>query len=274
MGYTTGILLVLLCLWEGDSWGGARGWGKANKNTDRVLLMNSGTLRVPAMVQKPIPVPPTQSCPPGAKVFIGNLPFEVTDRDVAKLLEMVRIGESKYTKINIAMGKKTKRPLGWLLIDFKDAETARMCVAAVDGIDFLGRTVNANIKDPPVVVRKPIREHMVYLNNLDYTLTEIEIYNMCEDLVGPGLVMGVKIPLDKLRGRARGYAHVEFTDTKTMQLACTQLTGVEVLERVLKAEPLSAPRRREKREEGASAGDDDDDEDDDDENYEDERGRL
>jgi len=269
MGYTTGIVLVVcLLLWEGDSWAVSRGgWGKKMALYAGTLGRGTTSGVLPkTMVQKPVSLPPAP--PPGAKVFIGNLPFEVTERDVAKLLEMVRIGESKYTKINIAMGKKTKRPLGWLLIDFKDAETARMCVAAVDGIDFLGRTINVNIKDPPVVLRKPVREHMVYLNNLDYTLTEIEIYNMCEDLVGPGLVMGVKIPLDKLRGRARGYAHVEFTDAKTMQLACTQLTGVEVLERVLKAEPLSAPRRREQREDGG--GDDDDD----DENYEDERGRL
>jgi len=201
----------------------------------------AATARPPAKMET---TPKEQDCPPGGKVFMGNLPFEITERDVTKLLQMVQIGESKYRKINIAQGKKTKRPLGWLLIEFKDAETARMCVEATNGIDFMGRVLNVNIKDPPLEARQPIRDHMVYLSNLDYSLTEIEIYNMCEDLVGPGLVLGVKIPLDKSRDVPRGYAHIEFKDASSVQLAITQLTGVEVFGRLLKAEKLGVPASR------------------------------
>jgi len=175
---------------------------------------------------------------------MGNLPFDVTEGDVSKLLQMVQIGENKVSKINIAMGSKTKRPLGWLLVEFKDPETARMCVEATNGVEFKGRTINVNIKDPPIVVRKPILEHSVYLSNLDYSLTEIEIYNMCEDLVGPGLVVGVKIPLDKNREVPRGFAHIEFKDVDAVQLAVAQLNGVEVFERLLKAERMTQPSRK------------------------------
>ena len=209
-------------------------------------LRKAGATSAPAVTaaKAPVAIP---TCPPGAKVFMGNLPFEATEKDVERLLEMVSIPTSKWTKINLAMGSKTKRPLGWLLIEFKDPETARMCVDATDGIEFLGRTINVNIKDPPPEKRTPNQDHMIYLSNLDYSLTEIEVYNMCEDLVGQGLVSSVCIPLDKNRGVApRGFAHVEFKDPNAVQLAITQLTGVEVFGRLLKAEKMAKPALKKK----------------------------
>ena len=209
-------------------------------------LRKAGATSAPAVTaaKAPVAIP---TCPPGAKVFMGNLPFEATEKDVERLLEMVSIPTSKWTKINLAMGSKTKRPLGWLLIEFKDPETARMCVDATDGIEFLGRTINVNIKDPPPEKRTPNQDHMIYLSNLDYSLTEIELFNMCEDLVGQGLVISVCIPLDKNRGGVpRGFAHVEFKDPSAVQLAITQLTGVEVFDRLLKAEKMTKPALKKK----------------------------
>ena len=186
------------------------------------------------------PVPP-----PGAMVFIGNLPFTITEADVEYLLKTT-LGSTRHTAIRIARGQKTKRPLGFLFVDFKDAESAEKCVAITNGMDVWGRTLNSNIKEPEgaKAKREPIRDHIVYLSNLDYSLTEVEILNMCEDLVGPGLALEVKIPLDKNRDVPRGFAHIEFKDAAAVAAAIASLNGVEVFSRQLKAERLVAPPKK------------------------------
>lgn len=183
--------------------------------------------------------------PPGARVFVGNLPFTITEADVEYLLKTT-MGSSKHTAINIARGQKTKRPLGYLFIDFKDAESAEQCVSITNGMDVWGRTLNSNIKEAEggKAKREPVRDNIVYLSNLDYSLSEVEIFNMCEDLVGTGVVLEVKIPLDKNRNVPRGFAHIEFKDAAAVTAAIGNLNGVEVFSRLLKAERLQAPKAK------------------------------
>jgi len=172
--------------------------------------------------------------PPGAICFIGNLPFDVTEKDIGDMLDEF-LGPNTFTAIKIAKGKKTNRPLGFLFVHFKDASTAASCVQMTNQMNFMGRTLNSNIKEVEGAVASGagaayaaaalgkkkkvplVQANTVYLSNLDYTLTEEEIFNMCEDLVGQGMVNQVRIPLDKNNKVPRGFCHIEFKQAKDVE---------------------------------------------------------
>jgi len=55
------------------------------------------------------------------KVFIGNLPFDVNEKEIGALLD-IELGKGVYSKINIPAGKKSKRGLGYIFVDFRDED--------------------------------------------------------------------------------------------------------------------------------------------------------
>jgi RNA recognition motif-containing protein len=195
------------------------------------------------------------------KVFIGNLPFSVTEAIIRDIVQS-EIGEGKISEIKIAAGKKTKRPLGFLFIDFVDLESAIAAVSLFDGYNLEGRVLNSNLKIPddvslikasPLNIEKmkslPLSPYKasktIYLSNLDYSLDEEEISNMCDDLVGFGLVSDVRIPADKETGSSRGFAYIEFKLAATVEIAIKELSDVEVYGRLLKVERMSMPKKKE-----------------------------
>ncbi len=132
-------------------------------------------------------------------------------------------------------------------------------VDQADGLLFEDRILNSNIKDsktPPseASIRKKqfALERSVYLNNLDYTLDEEEIYNMCEDLLGYDLVERIRVAYDKKTGRPRGFGHVEFKSPETVEKALEELNGLEVLDRAMIVSRLTMPGKAVDKEEKAS----------------------
>jgi nucleolin len=196
------------------------------------------------------------------KVFLGNLPFTITDDFIKNLVES-NLGKNLVTHVNIIRGSKTKRPMGILFIDFVNPAAAERAVAFFDGYDLDGRILNSNLKYPEEIgeAKKqkekekekeklpPLRiPNTIYLSNLDYSLCEEELFNMCDDLVGVGLVKDVRIPLDKNTGSPRGFAYIEFHDPSSIELAINELTNVEVYGRLLRADKMTAPPKKVKEE--------------------------
>ena len=194
------------------------------------------------------------------RIFIGNLPFTVTEAIVREIVAF-NFGDGKIRDIKIAAGLKTKRPLGFLFADFFDAATAAAAVNLFDGYDLEGRILNSNLKfiedtklikaatqSDEKVKLAPLSSlkssNTIYLSNLDYSLDEEEIYNMCDDLVGVGLVHEVRIPLDIETGSSRGFAYIEFKDSASVTIAMKELSEVEVYGRILKVERMAMPRRK------------------------------
>jgi len=186
-------------------------------------------------------------------VFVGNLPFTINDEIVIDMIQST-FGDAKgmIKKIQIAKGKKSDRPLGYMFLHFNTFKMAQDACAYFHGLDYDGRTLNANMKDndEPSKFNKNCPKRItqsIFLRNLDYSMTENEIVNMCDDILGPGLVQFVKIPLDKYTKVPKGYAHIQFKDMETVNRAVIEFTGLEVFGRALTAEKLKAPREFEKK---------------------------
>ena len=178
-------------------------------------------------------------------VFVGNLPFTINDDIVVDMIKNGFGDDAKdmINKIQIAKGKKTDRPLGYMFVHFNTYKMAQDACAFFQGLDYDGRTLNANMKDSEESSKFnkncPKRtSQSIFLRNLDYSLTDTEIVNMCDDILGPGFVQYVKIPLDKFTKVPKGYAHIQFKNEEIVAKAITEFTGLEVFGRALTAERL------------------------------------
>lgn len=176
-------------------------------------------------------------------VFIGNLPFSIQEDDLKNLSDDL-IGLNIIRSILIPRGKKSNRGLGYAFIDYTSPDAAEKAVQIFDGLIYDERPLNSNIKDENEISQKKksrIESNSIYLNNLDVTLTEEELINMCDDILGPGKVVSVERPVDKATGIRRRFAFIEFVDRATVDRAITEFNNLEVLDRLLSCSEMKRP---------------------------------
>ncbi len=100
------------------------------------------TVRFPS----PTPVPRSQSrvrgeeCQLGNKLYVGNLPFSVTEDELRDLF--ARHGEVQ--SVNVIMDRETGRPRGFGFIEMGDSSAASDAMRALDGSDLGGRNIKVN----------------------------------------------------------------------------------------------------------------------------------
>lgn len=186
-----------------------------------------------------------------SKIFLGNIPLTASETDIRSFVT-AKLGLLPIEFIQVAMGKKSKAPRGFAFVKFKDSFSAHRAVEILDGSDFDGRKINCNLKDDSEPSATPIPykriiEHSVYLTNLEFSLIEEEIKNMCDDIVGPDLVKNIKMAVDIYTGNPRGFAYLEFVDAKSAAVAIRELHGLEVLGRILGCTQMVANTRKAQR---------------------------
>jgi cold-inducible RNA-binding protein len=79
----------------------------------------------------------------GQKLYVGNLPFDVTTDDLIGLFE-------KYGNVKdcfLPTDRETGEPRGFAFVTLDDEEAAEKAIEATNDMEFLGR---------PLVVNKPI----------------------------------------------------------------------------------------------------------------------
>lgn len=174
------------------------------------------------------------------KVFIGNMPFKITEEEVENFARNVIGSLDDLESINIPRGKKSKKGLGFVFLDFKTHADAVKAVDLLHGSNFQGRKVNSNLKEE--IVEKPVKttgkrvvQNSIYLANLEYSLNEEEVITMCNDILGDGqnLVVSIEMPVDINTGEPRGFAYIEFSEPSIVQKAIDELNNVEVLGHLL-----------------------------------------
>lgn len=187
---------------------------------------------------------------PMIKLYLGNLPFSVKEEDLLQFV-MTKVGPDVVKSVNVPRGKKSKSGLGFAFVDLlksSDMEVATTLAVKLNGTDFNGRKLNSNvkvIKEEPLPIKSkaftPNPRNTIYLANLDETFNERVIIEMCEDLVGPNLVLNVKVPLDVKTKEPRGFAYIEFVSAATVPLAIEQLHNLSVGDKLLSCLPYQPP---------------------------------
>jgi nucleolin len=130
--------------------------------------------------------------------------------------------------LRIATDKKTGRSRGFAFANFPDKESAEAAVGALAGIQAEGRDIKIDLSEPRPFGERPERterpgrpdraggdraprtpsENSVFLGNLDFSVTEDTIKEMCNDVLGEGCVVRVRIATDRDTGESSATSDV------------------------------------------------------------------
>ncbi len=78
------------------------------------------------------------------KLYVGNLPFDVTEDDLRSLLSQ----HGPVNEIAVVMDKVTGRPRGFAFATMNTPEAANATIQALNGKDWKGRALTVNEARP------------------------------------------------------------------------------------------------------------------------------
>lgn len=134
------------------------------------------------------------------QVFIGNLPFDVDEEELSNIVTN-KAGKS-FEKIRLSKDRKTGRSRGFCYIDYNDEEVAKAAVEALTGTELGGREIKVDISEPrPDRPKRTPQENSLFIGNLDFSVSEVQIMEMCNDLLGVDVVTKVRLVTDRETGK-------------------------------------------------------------------------
>src|SRR4030095_5408102 len=78
------------------------------------------------------------------KLYVGNLPYEITESDLQTLFE----GAGAVSTINIVRDRATGQPRGFAFVEMSDTEGARRAISELDRHQYGGRNLTVNEAKP------------------------------------------------------------------------------------------------------------------------------
>ena len=89
--------------------------------------------------------------PPSKTIFIGNMPFEMSDRDLNDLFREIR----NVVDVRVAVDRRTGQPRGFAHADFVDVESAVKARESLHGKQLFDRKLRVDFSAHPQVAARP-----------------------------------------------------------------------------------------------------------------------
>jgi len=87
----------------------------------------------------------TSNAEPSKTLFLGNIPFEMSDADLNKLFRDIK----DVIDVRVAIDRRTGQPRGFAHADFKNVESAVAAKEALYGKELYGRTLRVDYSAGP-----------------------------------------------------------------------------------------------------------------------------
>ncbi|MED6217824.1 hypothetical protein PIB30_021118 [Stylosanthes scabra] len=161
--------------------------------------------------------------PEEAKIFVGNLPYDVDSQKLAMLFEQagtVEIAEVIYNR-------DTDQSRGFGFVTMSTVEEAETAVEKFHRYDLGGRLLTVNKASPrgerperpPRAFEPAFR---IYVGNLPWDVDNARLEQIFSE---HGKVVNARVVYDRESGRSRGFGFVTMTDESEMNDAIAALDG-------------------------------------------------
>ncbi|XP_027357515.1 28 kDa ribonucleoprotein, chloroplastic-like [Abrus precatorius] len=179
--------------------------------------------------------------PEDAKLYVGNLPYDVDSQKLAMLFEQagtVEIAEVIYNR-------ETDQSRGFGFVTMSTVEEAEKAAEKFNRYDYDGRLLTVNKASPrgsrperPPRTFEP--SFAIYVGNLPWNVDNSQLEQIFSD---HGKVLNARIVYDRDSGRSRGFGFVTMSDEKEMNDAVAALDGQNLDGRAIKVSVAEKPRR-------------------------------
>ena len=79
-----------------------------------------------------------------SKLYVGNLPFEISDDELQELFSP----HGSVTSAKVITDRETGRARGFGFVEMEQEGDARKAIESLDGQDFKGRNLKVNVAKP------------------------------------------------------------------------------------------------------------------------------
>ena len=190
--------------------------------------------------------------PVSHSVFVGNIPFTLGEDELVDMVNE-RAGTS-YSSIRLVIDRRTNRSRGFAYVNYDEKEEAESAVEALSGMSLEGRDVRVELSQPGEKRDRKSRnnadgDRSIFIGNLDFSVGEEDLQSLCEEALGEGNVINVRLARDRESGRPRGFGHVVLENIELVDRAIEALNGADLAGRAIRVDKA---QRKEKREPGHS----------------------
>ena len=168
-------------------------------------------------------------------VFVGNIPYDVTEADVqAHLSQLVKV-----ESFRMMFESETMQPKGYGFCNFSGLETALAAIEVLGNREFHGRLLRLHLAHSLGGMSArgvstggaPGKKSTVFVGNIPYDATEDDVRG---HLSQGGKVRSFRMVFDKESMQSRGYGFCDFADPETAVAAIKVLSEREYCGRLLR----------------------------------------
>nr|AAA33039.1 RNA-binding protein [Mesembryanthemum crystallinum] len=183
-----------------------------------------------------------QEPPEDAKLFVGNLPFDVDSEKLAQIFEgagVVEIAEVIYNR-------ETDRSRGFGFVTMSTVEEAEKAVELYHKFEVNGRFLTVNKaaprgSRPERAPREYEPSFRVYVGNLPWDVDDARLEQVFSE---HGKVLSARVVSDRETGRSRGFAFVTMASESEMNEAIGALDGQTLEGRAIRVNVAEERPRR------------------------------
>jgi RNA recognition motif-containing protein len=81
-------------------------------------------------------------------LFVGNLPFRMSEADMSQGLRALFEGFGTVERVSVITDRETGKPRGFAFVEMEDEEAAAKAIAGLNGAEFEGRPLNVSEARP------------------------------------------------------------------------------------------------------------------------------
>lgn len=171
--------------------------------------------------------------PEEAKVYVGNLPYDIDSERLAQLFEQAGVVEVSEVIYN----RETDQSRGFGFVTMSTIEEAEKAVEMFHRYDVGGRLLTVNKAAPRGArVERPARDFggssfRIYVGNLPWQVDDSRLVQLFSE---HGKVVDARVVYDRETGRSRGFGFVTMASQEELDDAIAALDGQSLEGRALR----------------------------------------